>query len=250
MYTYKNRIKEIDKLKKEINQYCPLDKIELNKLKEYFRIGLTYTSNALEGNSLTEVETKIVLEEGLTIGGKPMKDHLEAIGHSEAYELIYKLSKKKEIRESDILKIHKLFYHRIDSMHSGRYRKIKIFVSGSRYNFPLPEKVPLLMIKFLKRLSSMKKKHHPVEYAALVHKEFVEIHPFVDGNGRTARLLMNLVLLQAGYGICIIPPIVRVDYISILEKSHFGDEQLFINFISQMVYESHKEYLRLLGKDS
>jgi len=103
-------LKEVDELQKEINEYRPLSRHALKQLKEYYRIGLTYSSNALEGNSLTETETKIVLEEGITIGGKPLKDHLEALGHSEAYDHLHKLSKNRAITGEDILELHKLFY--------------------------------------------------------------------------------------------------------------------------------------------
>ncbi|MFH0814361.1 MAG: hypothetical protein V2A69_16220 [Pseudomonadota bacterium] len=100
-------LEEIDKLKTDIDRIRPLSKPELRQIKEYFRIGLTYSSNALEGNSLTETETKIVIEEGITIGGKPLKDHYEAIGHSEAYDLLYKLAKTKTITEKDMRKLQK-----------------------------------------------------------------------------------------------------------------------------------------------
>lgn len=109
-----NILKKIDELKKEIDLYRPLKKHEFAELKAYYRIGLTYTSNALEGNSLTETETKIVLEEGITIGGKLIRDHLEVIGSSDAYDLLYKLVKRSKIEEKDILKLYKLFYFCID----------------------------------------------------------------------------------------------------------------------------------------
>jgi Fic family protein len=120
----KELIKEIDKLQAEINKFRPLDKNLIEQQKEYFRVGLTYTSNALEGNSLTETETKIVIEEGITIGGKPLKDHFEAIGHSEAFDFIYKLAEGKTISEKDIKELHRLFYYRIDTENAGEYRKV------------------------------------------------------------------------------------------------------------------------------
>ena len=109
-----NILKEIDKLQKEINSLRPLPKDTLKQLKEYYRVGLTYTSNALEGNSLTETETKIILEDGITTGGKPIKDYYEALGHSEAYDHIYKLAKNTNFTETDIKMLHNLFYYRIE----------------------------------------------------------------------------------------------------------------------------------------
>jgi Fic family protein len=238
-------LSEIDKLQKEINSYKPLSATILKQLKEYYRVGLTYTSNALEGNSLTETETKIVLEDGITIGGKPIKDYYEALGHSEAYDYIYRLAKGKEFIENDIKKLHKLFYHRIDEAKAGRYRKEKVFISGSKYSLPSPERVPALMKNLMSRIKDLGKKNHPVEYAALVHKEIAFIHPFIDGNGRVARLLMNLILLQEGYCIAIIPPILRRDYIQALEKSHANDKNLR-EFIARVVRETQRDYLRLL----
>lgn len=236
--------KEIDALQKEINIRRPFDERVLKQIREYYRIGLTYTSNALEGNSLTETETKIVLEEGITIGGKRLIDHLEVIGHGDALNYLYECIKNKNFSEDDIKKLHQLFYYRIDEKYAGIYRDIKIFISGCKYPFAQPEDLPKLMKELIVRLGGLKDKMHPVEFAALVHKEFVFVHPFIDGNGRVARLLMNLSLLQAGYNIAIIPPIMRSKYIETLEKAHVDDKD-FIMFIAQMVKETQKDYLRL-----
>jgi len=241
----KDILTEIDKLQQEIDSYRPLPANTLKQLKEYYRVGFTFTSNALEGNSLTETETKIVLEDGITIGGKPIKDYYEALGHSEAYDHIYKLAKNQEFTEGDISKLHKLFYHRIDEARAGRYRKEKVFISGSRYTLPGPEKIPDLMKSFIINMDAAAKKLHPVEYSAAAHKDFVFIHPFVDGNGRVARLLMNLILLQKGYCIAIIPPVLRGDYIMALEKAHTND-RIFMEFIAKTVRETQMDYLRLL----
>ncbi|MBU0600757.1 MAG: Fic family protein [bacterium] len=236
---------EIDQLQQEINKHRPFDKHLLGQIKEYFRIGLTYTSNALEGNSLTESETKVVIEDGITIGGKPMKDHFEAIGHSEAYDFMYNLSKAKAVTEKDITKLHHLFYYRIDEANAGAYRKVKAYITGSKYPLPLPEELPKLMKTFPAKLIKLRKEKHPVEFAVLAHKELVFIHPFVDGNGRVSRLLMNTILMQEGYVVTIIPPIVRQDYISSLEKARGGNDKQFIELIAQMVKETQKDYLRL-----
>ncbi|MBU1487550.1 Fic family protein [bacterium] len=245
---FKNRIEEADELKRELDNHRPLPANTLKQLKEYYRVGLTYSSNALEGNSLTETETKIVLEDGIAIGGKPLRDHYEAVGHSEAYDLVYELAKGKTITENDILDLHRIFYFRLDPRSAGAYRRVKVIITGSDYFPPAPGEIKELMERFAGDMPRLRKKYHALEYSAILHKELAEIHPFIDGNGRTARLLMNLALLQAGYTITIIPPILRGDYLAALEKAHKGDNRPFINFISSMAHESLKDYLRLVKR--
>lgn len=240
----KDILTEIDKLQEEINAFRPLSKELLKQIRKYYRVGLTYTSNAIEGNSLTESETKVVLEDGITIGGKPLKDHYEAIGHAEAYDFLNSLSKGKAISEEDIKSLHRLFYHRIDEKKAGQYRKVKAIITGSKYPLPAPEEIPAFMKGLTPRIKKLRETKHPVEASALAHKDFVFIHPFVDGNGRVARLIMNLVLLQTGYNIAVIPPIMRQEYIQTLEKAHTDDKD-FIDLIARMVRETQKDYLRL-----
>ncbi len=182
----------------------------------------------------------------MTIGGKPLRDHFEAIGHSQAYDYIHSLSREKIITEEYVKTLHRLFYQHIDIDNAGRYRNQRVFISGSQYSVPGPNKVPMLMEEFINNISIARRSYHPVIFAAQIHKEFVFIHPFVDGNGRVARLLMNLALLQEGYTIAIIPPILRSEYISSLERAHVNDHD-FIEFIAERVKETQKDYLRLLG---
>ena len=242
-----NKLKKIDELKKEIDSYRPLKKNELDELKAYYRIGLTYSSNAIEGNSLTETETKIVLEEGITIGGKLLKDHLETLGSSDAYDLLYKLVKTPGITEKDILKLHKLFYFRIDPKQAGKYRKVQVFITGTEFIPPAAQEIPYLMKEFTQEIPTLKEQYHPSEYAALLHLKLVTIHPFIDGNGRCARLLMNLALMHAGYPITIIPPIVRKDYINAIRTAQTSKNNgPFVDFISSMVIEAEYEFLRLV----
>ncbi|WP_027362091.1 Fic family protein [Halodesulfovibrio aestuarii] len=242
---FDNELKKINDLQKEINSLRPLDDEEVNQLKEYYRIGLTYSSNALEGNSLTESETKVIIEDGLTIGGKSIKEHLEVLGHSEAFSFIHDIASGELLTEKDLLKIHSLVYGRVDKDQAGVYRDKRIFLSGSKYSFPKPDEVQQLMSEFFYRLSTLKKELHPVILAVQAHKEFVFIHPFVDGNGRVGRLLMNLLLIQAGHLITIIPPVLRSEYIASLEKAHTDDSD-FIRFILRCHVEAQKEYLRLV----
>lgn len=245
MNKYENRFSEVDRLQEQIAALRPLCPHDLQQLKEYYRVGLTYSSNALEGNSLTESETKVVLEDGLTIGGKPLKDHYEAAGHSESFDLLYKLSKNVDITENNILNLHKLFYYRIDSKLAGKYRDRMVIITGTDFIPSSHVDVPAKMQEFSEKIATMKKLH-PVIYAARLHAELVTIHPFIDGNGRTARLLMNLALMQYGYPITVIPPILRSDYIEAVKETNKGDFRLFDNFISCLVWEAQRDYLRLV----
>ena len=234
--------------KAKINALWPLSNEALVQVKEYYKIGLTYASNALEGNTLSLVETKVVLEDGITIGGKPLKDHYETVGHAKAFDEIINLSKNTTFTENDIKILHKLFYEKIDNEKAGKYRTSQVIITGSDVELPKPEELDEKMHEFILQLPKLKAELHPVEYAAMVHIIFVNIHPFADGNGRVARLLMNLALLQSGYNIVVIPPVVRADYISALQKTNNGNNADFINFISEMVLESQKEYLKIISR--
>ena len=245
---YKNCFVQNDEYKAKINALRPLSNEALVQVKEYYKIGLTYASNALEGNTLSLVETKVVLEDGITIGGKPLKDHYETVGHAKAFDEIINLSKNTTFTENDIKLLHKLFYEKIDNEKAGKYRTSQVIITGSDVELPKPEELDEKMHEFILQLPKLKEKLHPVEYAAMVHIIFVNIHPFTDGNGRVARLLMNLALLQSGYNIVVIPPVVRADYISAIQKTNNGNNADFINFISEMVLESQKEYLKIISR--
>lgn len=244
--SYQNRFKDNEEYKAKIDAFRPLSQDVIKQIQEYYRIGLTYSSNALEGNTLDLAETKVILEDGLTISGKPMKDHLETLGHSDAFFEFLNIAKKNVISENDIKYLHELFYKRIDEKNAGKYRTKNVIVTGTDFEFPKHENLPIIMEKFIKDLPNLKNNSHPVEFCALLHAKFVNIHPFIDGNGRVARLLMNLALLQSGYNITIIPPIVRADYIRALQETNKNNLVPFVNFISEMVLESQKEYLRII----
>lgn len=245
---YQNCFAQNDEYKEKINSLRPLSIDALKQLKEYYKIGLTYSSNALEGNTLTLVETKVVLEDGITIGGKSLKDHYETVGHAKAFDKIIELANNKTFTEENIKLLHRLFYEKIDSEKAGKYRTSQVIITGSSVELPKPEVLDEKMREFLSQLPKLKAELHPVEYAAMVHIIFVNIHPFTDGNGRVARLLMNLALLQSGYNIVVIPPVVRTDYISALQETNNGNNTDFINFISEMVLESQKEYLKIISR--
>ncbi|MBL6989056.1 MAG: Fic family protein [Bacteriovoracaceae bacterium] len=243
---FENKIKQCDEQKTKIDSFRPLTAAQSLALKEHYKIGLTYSSNALEGNTLTLIETKVIIEDGLTIGGKTLREIDEATGHAKAYDYIFEIVNLDTITLDNILQIHKLFYQQIDTENAGTYRKKAVFISGMDTKFPPPKKVESCMQKFEIELASKKEKLHIIEYAAVMHNKFVAIHPFLDGNGRTARLLMNLILLKAGYSITIIPPIFRANYIKCAYEGSKNNHTEFIHFLSSMVYESQKEFLTLL----
>ncbi len=210
--------------KKQLDTYRPLPPALVSNLESWFTIELTYTSNALEGNTLTRKETAAVVEKGLTVGGKSLKEHLEATNHAAALEKIYALVIKphKKITEDDILDIHNTILRGIDDENAGHYRSVPVRISGSEVILPNSTKVPDLMEEFAAWLNGGGGKLHPIELATEVHYRLVTIHPFVDGNGRTARLLMNLILMQHGYPPALIRMRDRIKYITGLEKAQLG----------------------------
>lgn len=238
---------ELLKNQELINRARPFTEPLLSQVKKFYRISLTWSSNALEGNTLTESETKVLLEDGLTVGGKPLRDTYEAIGHSKAYSYMFTLLHSQTITEKDILTLQSFFYKEIDEQNAGIYRKIPVFISGSNYPVCSPSEIPAAMTKFCQWLEQ-NKNMDPVTLSALAHQKFVFIHPFVDGNGRVARLIMNTLLIQRGYLPVIIPPIRRVEYIHALEKAH-TDTQPFIQLIKEMEIESQRDFIRFLGLD-
>ncbi|MFA5537019.1 MAG: Fic family protein [Bacillota bacterium] len=239
------RLERIDLYQRVIDELRPFEGEMLEQIKEFYRLGLTWTSNALEGNSLTESETKVLIEDGLTVGGRPLRDMLEAVDHAKAYDYMFTLLGNKEIAEKDILYLHKLFYHNIDEGSAGKYRDVPVIITGSNYPVAKVENIQNEIEDLCRWMNEGREKYHPVEFAALLHKRFVFIHPFKDGNGRVARLLMNTSLIQDGYLPALIPPILRTDYISLLEKAR-RDDKPFISFIVERELESQKDLLRLL----
>lgn len=201
MGEYSAKFDRIDGLLHELNSYRPLTEGELRRLRDEFLIGFTYNSNAIEGNTLTLQETALVLNEGVTIDGKPLKDHLEVVGHKEGYLYVEELVKQKvPLSEKVIKDIHSLVLmdRRQDR---GVYRRVPVTIMGSSHMPPQPYLVPSLMEQLIVNYEQRAFKH-VVERVASFHLEFETIHPFIDGNGRTGRLLLNLKLMKGGY-----PPI-------------------------------------------
>jgi Fic family protein len=241
---------EINKLKMELDSLRPLPAAAVRNLDEIYRVEWTYNSNAIEGNTLTLLETKLVLEEGLTIGGKKLREHFEVINHAEAIQYVKEVVDRKiELSEFVIKSIHQLVLRNIDDENAGRYRTINVGISGSKHIPPSFPTVPEKMEQLIQWYQQKKDQLHPVELAARLHFQFVYIHPFTDGNGRTARLLMNLILM--GYGF---PPAIvkaegkaRMAYYETLEEASVNDNlNPFIHLIAGCVEESLQKYISVV----
>lgn len=243
-------LRDIDRRAEAIRSHRPLSVAEVKELDAYYRIGVTYSSNALEGNSLTLSETKVLLEDGITVGGKPIRDCYEATGHAKAYDYMLSVARGGELHfsEESILRLHSLFYSGIDAEQAGRYRSGQVFITGTEYIPPSAEEVPGRMTDMIDNLNAKKDSMHPVLLAAYAHRYLVDIHPFQDGNGRTARLLMNLVLVNKGYCIVSIPPVLRHEYIVALQKAQRakapGDEAFF-TLIAECEIEAQRDFCRM-----
>lgn len=235
--------------KAELDRLRPGVGKSLAALTEWYDVELTYTSNAIEGNSLTRIETAVVLEhgiEGLTISGKPLKDHLEAIGHQQALGFVRALAEKGEpIHEIDIRAIHRLVMERVDPQEAGAYSGHERMIKGSPLVLPSPWHLGALMSDFGQWLSSVPASP---DSAFEAHARLVTIHPFSDGNGRTARLLMNLLLWKASYPPVVIAPEHRLAYLDSLQKLQLeADSQPYGQFMFNRLEASLDDYLKRLN---
>ena len=230
--------------KRRVEELRPLSLEVLAKLREQFAIGYTYHTNVIEGNTLTLRETQLVIREGITVKGKPLRYHLEAINHPKAIEHIERLAEERRpISEPDILYLHGIAMKGIAEAEPSAYRKGQVAITGSRYKPPPPYEVPFMVADYVDWINGNLEELRPVELAALAHFKLVHIHPFVDGNGRVARLLMNLILLRHGYPIAYVRREERGRYYDTLERAHFGNLKPFVNFIGRCVEQSLDLYL-------
>lgn len=239
---------EVDEKLAKLNKKRPLPKDTLKSLQENNILDWTYNSNAIEGNTLTLRETKVVLE-GITIGGKSIKEHLEVINHKEAILFLENLVKSDaDISEWNIKNIHSLILKEIDNDNVGKYRLENVKISGATQVPTDYVKVPEEMEKLMYRYEEWDN-YHPLVRSALLHGEFVFIHPFVDGNGRTARLLMNFEAMKSGYLPIIIKADVRAKYYDALDKAMV--EHDYTDFIKLIVEEENKildQYLEMIDR--
>ena len=238
----------IDSLKNKLDAQRPLPSSVVKNLQEDLILRWTYHSNAIEGNTLTLLETKVVLE-GITVGGKALREHFEAINHRNAIYYVEDIIKQEEpFSEWQIRNIHQLILKNIDDHNAGRYRQQNVLISGATNTPPDYTLLNDKMAHFVDWYNSESSQLHPIERAAKVHADFVGIHPFIDGNGRTSRLLMNLELMKAGYPPCVITVENRLAYYEALDQwMAFGKTEAFNQLVADAVLEGFKPYQVVLG---
>ncbi len=221
--------------RKRLDEQRPLTPSVVRAVRDDLRILLTYHSNAIEGNTLDESETQMVIEHGITISGHTVKEHLEAINHAEAITLLDALAERGAmITHADILQLHVLITEKLLPS-AGQYRDGPVSIRGSRHIPPPCQRVPELMEIWLAWQDGDGHGYPPIVRAALAHEAFLNIHPFYDGNGRAARLLLNLQLMRDGYPTVLIQRSARETYIRALEAAHFGDYQGLVAVVGQAV---------------
>jgi Fic family protein len=244
----RKQLDRITRKKEQLDEHRPLSVSMIQKLGEYFDVEWTYHSNAIEGSTLTRRETQIVLQHGLTVGGKSLVEHLVAINHKHAIDFVEALATvDTPITEHTIRQIHSLILRTIDDAEAGHYRRGQVRITGSEYVPPQAVSVPALMQELVAWLNSDDASaRHPVETAALAHFRLVHIHPFVDGNGRTARLLMNLWLMRAGYPPAVIRTEDRDAYYTALDAAHIGETEAFILLVAEATERSLDIYLEAI----
>ena len=241
IYIDESLLKKVEEKKKRLDSLRPLPKDALRKLLEDIRLRHTYHSDAIEGNTLTLQETKLVLEEGITIGGKPLKDHIEAKNDADAFDLMMLLSQKKtRITQEVIQQLHEHITKGI-LKNPGQYRTENIGITGADVRPPSHRKIIPLMDSYMNNIQQLHL--DAMQKAAYIHHELVRIHPFYDGNGRTARLLMNLYLITKGYPPIIIKKQDRKKYYRGLNKADHGNLSAFATFITRLVHEGLQYYL-------
>ncbi|MGE7988534.1 Fic family protein [Lysinibacillus fusiformis] len=239
---------QINEKKAHLDALRPLPKYTLKSLREKLLLEWTYNSNAIEGNTLTINETKVVLE-GITVGGKTMREHLEVINHRDAISYVEEIVHKKEpLSEWQIKNLHRLVLKGIDDEYAGVYRDQQVFISGAKHTPPAPLLIREKMDQLMSWYNTEGIKLHSVVRGAMLHAIFVGIHPFIDGNGRTSRLLLNLELMKDGY-----PPVVikvenRLAYYEALDKAHTTqDYDDFIQLVVAEVNDSLDLYLSAMN---
>lgn len=230
----------------------PLSTMQLQRMQEHFHTSYTYESNRIEGNTLTLQETFLVVSQGVTIGGKSMREHLEAINHAEAIVLLEELVQQKTpLNRYVLLQLHGLILRNIDRENAGIYRRVPVRISGSSHIPPEPWRLEALMDAYFEQYGVLRKQLHPVLLAAEMHERLVSIHPFIDGNGRTSRLVMNLILLQNGYTLANLKGDLnsRMAYYQALEAVRTENSKVpFYKLVLESVRTSLQEHLELSGE--
>jgi Fic family protein len=250
-------LEQLDKLKSWLDSFRPLSPDVLRELKRVYDVRFTFHSNAIEGSTLTQSETELILEKGITVGGKTLVEHLEVIGHRDAIDYIEELARTdRHIGEREIRDLHILILRGVDQItgrsDADRYRTLDVRAAGSDHVYPPHYRIPELMGDFCQWLNEEASEEdepmHPVIFATEVHYRLVAIHPFRDGNGRTARLLMNLMLLRAGYPIAVLTNDRRQTYVdALIHADNNNDIGPLTTLVAEASRESLVETLRILS---
>lgn len=237
---------EVDDLKNKLDAKRPFSEVSLYSMRESMNLEWIYNSNAIEGNTLTLKETKVVLE-GITVGGKTVKEHLEVINHENAILFLEEILNDDEpIIEWNIKQLHQLILKGIDDKNAGIYRRENVLIKGAKHIPPDYLMIKELMEKLVLNYTNWKE-YHPIVKATLLHGELVKIHPFIDRNGRTSRLIMNLVLMKYGYTPIIIRKEEKLEYYEALDKAHTtSDYTDFVKIVNRLEIEILKKYLNIL----
>lgn len=253
-------LEAMDEKKTQLDAMRPLPRETLKSLAQKLRVEEVHNSTAIEGNSLTLGETALVLEKGITVEGKPLKDHLEVVGYDEGLSFIKQIvqhPKEHPLSEDLVCDVHRLMFKKMSGLGEmrdygiGVYRTTQVFITGSRHVPPSAQKVAPLMKALMNYLQSQNGAMHPLRLAAAWHFGFTFIHPFVDGNGRTARLIMNLILLRGGYPLTIIPLARRARYMNALEKASVErNGKPFMEFLIECIEEVFKLYFQAANRDT
>lgn len=233
--------------KRKLEALRPLPSSLVARLKKQLVIEYTYNSNAIEGNTLTLRETQLVIEEGITVGGKSITETLEAKNHPGAIEFVERLvDARSELTEDVVLQLHKLIMSNITE-DAGHYRTMGVRITGATFMPPPSSEVKPRVDALLKWLRENPDELTPMELAAVFHHRLVQLHPFSEGNGRTARLLMNALLMKDGYPfIVIVPKLDRPKYLEALAEADSGNTSSFVNFVARCVERALDMYLDAL----
>lgn len=234
----------LDQKKQVLDALRPLPVSALQRLQDDLLVEWIYNSNAIEGNTLTLQETRLILETGLTIGGKSLSEHFEVVNHRSAIAYVESLvAENTPLTSFQVRQMHRLVLTQIDDENAGQYRKLPVRIAGSAHTPPEAWVLDQLMQEWSDWVHTSGLTLHPVERAALAHHRLVAIHPFLDGNGRTARLVMNLLLMQAGYPPTIILKVNRRQYYRVLAQADAGHTTPLVNFVGRAVERSLTLYL-------
>jgi Fic family protein len=237
--------------KKALDNLRPLPLQLVRKLQEQMQIEFTYNSNAIEGNTLSLRETQLVIREGITVRGKSLREHLEARNHPDAIDYVERLARKENVlKQDDILRVHALLMRGVDDEKAGKYRTGQVRVAGATFMPPSAQRIPEMMSELLQTLRQNPDELRPIELAAFFHHKLVYIHPFLDGNGRTARLLMNVVLMRGGYPFTVLLRVDRSKYLRALSQADSGYLIPFANFTANCVERSLDIYLLAFEKEA